>query len=516
MASRQELDRRLDCCNKLVKRLLDTNNNDDEFRESTQFLQNLINKEKSTSDDAYALEARMDQELDRYRRGFKSIVDDQNKIDPKRLSRKAKKLEQSRFDNLATLILGRDGHLDYLRDMSPEHRNALLNGEKVMLQMRIKELETENNDLQSQLDDKDVELHMKSGHLRTRQTLSDTLRRRAESRKNKLKTANTFRKYYQKELAKAQATIQTQTQDISNKDSVILTLESLVGSLLSQSATVIHRDLCSWASFAQVVREAVWVPVCVSKPPWTFLQPWELSDFNDGPNDDVGAEIGLIGVLARLYGISTPGRSGQLCQPLRLLTQKLGSVDKLPLGVIVAVFNQLIGNIEGGFVEQNHALQYSALAILQAARSIQRRLSIPNVAVAAIEARAEALVFRSVTAITQLADILKDDGITFINDLIMKHGSLEDPIGTGLSSNAIYSPGTNIILIRLPDSGNRVWSFSLVDKTIRAIDCRLGRWKGSSTRYSIAAPDKSGDIIIECRGLRDKCWLHKNMLPDLA
>ncbi|KAI1458662.1 hypothetical protein F4805DRAFT_474178 [Annulohypoxylon moriforme] len=129
----ERLERRLNKCQKFLKCLT----------EGTE-----ANRAKTRQRDIYiAAKSR----LEDFENGFQSLVkQDQNKIDSEMLLEKSAKLEQAKFENLAALILGRDGNLDALRAMSQEHRDLLVNTEKDILQGRVKDLEARLSSLEAE------------------------------------------------------------------------------------------------------------------------------------------------------------------------------------------------------------------------------------------------------------------------------------------------------------------------------------------------------------------------------
>lgn len=126
-------------CEMIAKYVQDGAGNDAKLERDTEDIRRVLEEEKDLRRNCESTLTRLSENTERLSRGLRDLQDDSGKVDMEMLSRKAKSLEQAKFDNLVALILGRDGSLDRLRSMSQAHRDSLLNAEKDQLEQTLRD-----------------------------------------------------------------------------------------------------------------------------------------------------------------------------------------------------------------------------------------------------------------------------------------------------------------------------------------------------------------------------------------
>ncbi|KAI6088705.1 hypothetical protein F4821DRAFT_81178 [Hypoxylon rubiginosum] len=264
------------------------------------------------------------------------------------------------------------------------------------------------------------------------------------------------------------------------------------------------------ASFVAELRQVGWVQGVQSRSPWTMLPPRGRHLLPDPKVEPAG----LVELLTRLYGATLEGNSLPV-QLLHLLTRQIGTANMLPLGGIVAVVGCLVSALETAPqpapLEHHRVMQLLAFGVLQIVRCTRERLSQLDDRLEALSPRVDALVTRAGATIAQLANLVQaDDGARLVRDLVATRDDRGDPVHRDPTFYAMFSSGTRLGFLKLPEWRTFVWVLSVDNRTIRAVSCEHGAWDGTANRYRISGPDEQ-DVVFDCHYFTDKAWLLRNM-----
>ncbi|KAI1775547.1 hypothetical protein F4818DRAFT_416837 [Hypoxylon cercidicola] len=571
MAS-HDLDARLQRCEDVVEYVRDEADNNAVLDRCTADIRHVLDLEKELRRSCELTSTRLTKHTQRLQQAFRDTQDEFGKIDTKMLSRKARSLDQAKFDNLAALILGREGSLDRLRGISQAHRDALLNSEKEQLEKNLRDdiaglyrviedekaLASKNGRLLSESEksvrDKDLKISsLEKANLELQSDISGL--------ENTRDAAEAKAMSFEQSLGKAEATIaelereiRRLREDVTSKDATVANLNRQVESLTSlydtgrARAEVQDQELsklkanCSQsehdiselrkiqhglASF--FATQAGFAFSQEDLGTWTSFigqlqhagwvrgleseRPWTMLPLQARHlrPDPTVTPAGLVEMLTRLYSVPLSEGDGLPTQLLHLLTQQIGIANMLPLGGIVVVLDRLLSALEPTTLERDRTLQLLAFGLLQAVRCTRGRLNQQDDALEALFLRVEALVTRCGPSILRLAELVNDDGTQLVRDLLATRDDQGDPVPDP-PFQYLFSPGTRLGLVKpLPDWRAFVWVLSVDDRTIRGVLCEHGGWDGTATLYRITSPGEQNDVVLDCHHFADKAWLLRNM-----
>ncbi|KAI4868252.1 hypothetical protein F4820DRAFT_155016 [Hypoxylon rubiginosum] len=528
-------------CEMIAKYVQDGAGNDAKLERDTEDIRRVLEEEKDLRRNCESTLTRLSENTERLSRGLRDLQDDSGKVDMEMLSRKAKSLEQAKFDNLVALILGRDGSLDRLRSMSQAHRDSLLNAEKDQLEQTLRDdivrLHIALNDNKAQASEVGKQLgelqkSMRDQHSMIRgledangelqshiSGLEKSMDMTRDTNDAKLRSSEQSRAQAENTVAKLEREVSRLKEDVVSKDTTVANLDvsqlrkvqsglaSFFASLASPAVS--GEDLRTWTSYIGELQSAGWVQALPSEPPWTML-PLQTRDLQPDPTV---TPTGLIELLTRLYGVPLQDGNALPIQLLHLLTRQIATANMLPAGGILAVLGRLVSALESTPMERDRTLQLLVFGLVQAIRCTWGRLNQHDDTLSALFPRVEALVNRSGASILRLVELVKDDGgAALVRDLLATRDKQGDPVHRNLSFDVMFSPETKLGLIKLlPDWRAFVWILHVDDRTIRPVLCELGEWEGSANLYRISTPGNQNDVVLDCHHITDKSWLLRNM-----
>ncbi|KAI1458660.1 hypothetical protein F4805DRAFT_474177 [Annulohypoxylon moriforme] len=381
---------------------------------------------------------------------------------------------------------------------SLEGENSDISGKLADAEQKITSLEDENSKISDQLADAKRKItSLESGKSEISDKLVD-----AENKITSLEAANSQASGKLDDAHRAMSSLQD--TNLAG-DGIISMLEELVGFLASQSEDSVRENLEPWCAFSRAVQEAPRIQVVrPSDTAWTVIRPWGIDDVDE---EDEGEATNLVGLLTRLYKTAMTGSPRCPLGLLRLLTQRLGTAESLPLDAVSMVFARLVDRFEEEEVRQkDFMLEMAAFALLQSAKLARRRSATTHAGMEVVETRAKTLLRRSSTAMALFAQIL-DEGEEKLAEHLASSG--DEAAETPLSGKATYCPETGIGLAKVPESVPLLWLLSTGDKTIRAVHRRLGKFDGIN-KYRFTSTTEDGDVLLDLPHIKERRWVFRN------